>query len=147
MEPLARRGKRLFLILATLFTIAQVAGVILALTKGGGEIRWFKSVLLPLAQIVSFAFMWQGDIWLRRLVEIWQMMSGALEVYVGAKIYMTLRGVTPPENPQLLNETFGFPLAMLVAFGFFWVLAGVFLLFSPSLSAFFSYQRDRFGTS
>lgn len=144
MSPLALRGQRLFLILAAVIIVTQVLGVVVALVTSGSEIRWLKSVIQPLGLAVSTAFLWQGDIWLRRLSCLWAVSTGALYVFVSSKIYLTLLGVTPPASTSVLNETFGLPLALLGLLGLAYCITGLLLFFSPAVSAFFIYQRERY---
>lgn len=142
MSPLALPGKRLFLILAGAIIVTQIAGVAFSVGNSGGHINWFKSVIQPLGLAVSVAFMWLGDNLLRWLVGIWAVATGALYVYVSSRIFFTLSGVTPPDAPDLLYDTFGSLLGILGLVGLIYVLAGLLLTFAPSLSAFFRSQRE-----
>ena len=143
MTPQERRGKRLFLILATLIILEKLAGVGLALSGGLTEVKWFKSVVQPIGFALAVAFLWQGDVWLRWLVGAACVFSGGLLAFVSGRVLVKLAGVTPPEATGFFLQVAGYPIGLVGIFGLLYVVAGLLFLFSPSMRAFFRYQRER----
>jgi hypothetical protein len=142
MTPQERRGKRLFLVLATLIVLEKLAGVGLTLSGGLAEVRWLKSVAQPLGFAIAVAFLWQGDVWLRWLVGVACVLSGGLLAFVSGRVLVKLAGVTPPEATGYFMQVAGYPIGLVGAFGLLYVLAGLLFLFSPGMRAFFRYQRE-----
>jgi hypothetical protein len=142
MTPQELRGKRLFLILATLIILEKLASVGIALYGGLAEVKWLKSVALPLGIAMTVVFLWQGDIWLRWLVGILFVFKGSGQVYISGWLLAKLAGVTPPEATGFFMQAAGYPIGLVGVFGLLYVLAGLLFLVSPSMRAFFRYQRE-----
>ena len=142
MTPQERRGKRLFLVLATLLVLEKVAGITLALSGGLAEVRWVESVVQPVGFALAVAFLWQGDVWLRWLVGLMCIFSGGLLAFVCGQLLVKLAGVTPPEGAGFFMQIAGFPVGLVGVFGLLHVVAGLLFLASPSIRAFFRYQRE-----
>jgi hypothetical protein len=143
MTPHERLGKRLFLVLATLIILERLAGVVLALSGGLAEVKWLRSVVQPVGLVIAVAFLWQGDIWLRWLVGVACILSGGVQAFISGRVLFKLVAVTPPEATGFLLQVAGYPLGLFGVFGLLYVLAGALFLLSPSMRAFFRYQRER----
>lgn len=131
------------MILATLLIIEKLFGVGLVLSGNFGEVKWYKSVVLPIGLCLAIAILWQGDNWLRWLVAAALVLSGGLAVFVGGRMLFLLAGMTPPEATGFFFQVLGLPIGLVVSVGLFHVAAGLSLLFSPRMRAFFRYQRER----
>ena len=142
MTPQERRGKRLFLVLATLIILEKLAGLAITLTAGLAEINWLRSVLQPVAFALAVAFLWQGDTWLRWLVGAACLLSGGLLAFICGRVLLKLAGETPPAATEVFMQVVGYPIGLVGVYGLLYVLAGLLFLFSPSLRAFFRYQRE-----
>lgn len=141
MTPLQKRGKRLFLILASLLILEKLAGIGFAVSSGLNELNWLKSVIGPLGFAVAVAFLWQGDVWLRWLVGLVCLLTGAPLMLVSGRAVMELANATPPEATGISMRLAGLPFGLLPLYGGFFVVAGLLFLFSPSLRAFLRYQQ------
>ena len=137
-----RRGKRLFLVLATLIILEKLAGVVLALIVADGAIDWRKSILQPLGTALAVGFLWQGDVWLRWLVGIALVLWGGLMTFVSAHVLILLAKRTPPDDAGFYMRWVGYPIGIFALFGLFYLTAGLLFLISPSMRAFFRYQRE-----
>lgn len=142
MTPQERRGKWLFLALATLIVLEKLVGVGLTLFGGLAEVRWLKSVAQPVAFAFAVAYLWQGDVWLRWLVGVACVFSGGLLAFVSGRVLVKLAGVTPPEATGFFMQAAGYPIGLIGVVGLLYVAAGLLFLFSPSLRAFFRHQRE-----
>lgn len=142
MTPQERRGRRLFLILATLIILEKLASVGFAFAGGWAEVRWLKSVVQPIGFAVAVAFLWQGDVWLRWLVGVACVLSGGLLAFVSGRVLVKLSEATPPETTGFFMQVAGYPIGVIAGVGLLYVLAGLLFLFAPSLRAFFRYQRE-----
>jgi len=141
MTPQEQRGKRLFLVLATLIVLEKLAGIVLALSGGLAEVNWLKSVAQPIAFAGAVVYLWQGEVWLRWLVGIAYVFSGSVLVYVSARLFRIFAEEMPPKSSSLM-QVVGYPIRFVGLFGLLNVIAGLLFLFSPSMRAFFRYQRE-----
>lgn len=141
MSPRERRGKWLFVILATLITLDKLAGVGLALSGDWYQVKWGQSVMFPLCVIVAVVSLRDGETWLRWLL------GGALMFVSGVKLFMLGRlwfAVTSGPEPNAADFAWQFlgpPLGILGAHQLVYLLAGLALLVSPSLRAYFAHRR------
>src|SRR5687768_5894829 len=76
MSSLERRGKWIFLVLAGLIFIDQMFSGVLGLFPREGAIRW-RTVLGAFGMAVAVPMLWQGDLWLSRLVAAALAFAGA----------------------------------------------------------------------
>src|ERR1700721_3486787 len=132
----------MFLVLATLIVLEKLSGVGIALSGGLAEVKWIKSVAMPLGIAMTVALLWQGDIWLRWLVGLLFVFTGGVRVYISGLVLAKLAGVTPPEATGFFMQAAGYPIGLIGVFGLLYVLAGLLFLVSPSMRAFFRYQRE-----
>jgi hypothetical protein len=142
MGPLERRGKRLFLILATFIILDRLVGVGLALHGGWAGLDWLRSVVRPIGVAMAVGFLWQGDVWLRWAVGAACVVVGAPQVFVSGHLLYKLAKVTPPKATGFLTQVVGSALGVIGLIGLFYLAAGLLFLFSPSMWAFFRYQRE-----
>jgi len=147
MTPRERRGRTLFLILASVLILEKLTDVGFAFSKGLAEVKWSKSVLQPLCLAASVAFLWQGDRWLRWLVGAVYVFSGGVQIYLMAHFLGKLAqgnigADVPPEKAAIVLRVLGAPIGVIGVFGLLHLLAGLLFLLSPSMIAFFRYQRE-----
>lgn len=142
MTPRERRGKRLFLILATLLILEKLYVVGLMLSGGLADVQWFRSVAQRVGFAAAIAFLWTGDVWLRWLVGVGCVLIGGLLAFVSGRILFQLAGETPPEATRVFMLVAGYPVGLVGLLGLLHVLAGLLFLFSPSMRAFFRHQRE-----
>src|SRR4051794_37292495 len=76
MTAIERRGRRLFLILATL-TVLWKLGSVGLMASGHG---YGRTTLLSLALALATPFLWRGAMWLQRAVGITFLLSGAMNL-------------------------------------------------------------------
>jgi len=136
-----RRGKRLFVILATLIILHKLASIGFALAHGFAEVEWWKSVAQPAGFALAVALLWYGDVWLRWIIGFLCLLSGALPLYVSGNVLVKLAKMTPPEASGVFAQLVAYPVALVGVVSLMYVVAGLLFLFSPSLRAFFRYQR------
>lgn len=132
----------MFLVLATLLILEKLAGVAFTLSGGLGEVRWFKSVAQPVGCALAVACLWQGDVWLRWLVGIACVFCGGLQTFVSGLLLVKLAGVTPPDATWFFMQAIGYPIGLIGVIGLLYVIVGLLFLLSPSMRAFFRYQRE-----
>jgi hypothetical protein len=137
-----RRGQRLFLVLASLIILDKLAAVGFALAGGMANVHWLKSVVAPIGFALAVAFLWQGENWLRWLVGVACILSGGALAFVSGRLLIRFAGVTPPDATGFFMQIAGYPLGIVGLIGLFYLIAGLLFLFSPSLQAFFRYQRE-----
>jgi hypothetical protein len=148
MTALERRGKRLFLFLATLIILPQLVDVAYALSGDLAEVNWLRSVAMPLGFVMAVMFLWHGDVWLQWVPGVCCTVYGAVLWLVSFSVMVKRAGVNPPKADEALEQftpytfdiIFSLGLGML---GLLYLMAGLLFLFSPSMRAFFEYQRDR----
>ena len=141
MTPKQVRGKWLFLVLASLLILEKLVGVGFTLTGDLANVKWFKSVAQPIFISIGLAYLWYGDIWVRWLIGAAVALSGGLVVFVCARVLIKLANVTPPRLTDFFIQTVGYPVGIVATIGALHLIAGLLLLFSPSIRAFFRYQR------
>jgi hypothetical protein len=142
MTRLERRGKWLFLTLATLIVLEKLVGVGFALSEGLVEINWFRSVVSPIGVFCAIVGLWQGDEWLRRLVGGMFLLMGASQLYLSIRSMGALERKTPPGDANVLIDLVGTAFLMIGAFAVIYLIMGLLFLLSPSMKAFFRYQRE-----
>lgn len=142
MTPQERRGKWLFLILASLISLDALAQVGLALSGEDENFSWYKSVVRPLGLPVAAASLWSGSVWLRWLVGLGCSISGVLITIPSIKLLITFAQETPPEDAGFFMRVIGLPVGLFAFYGLLYLITGGFILVAPSLQAFFRYQRE-----
>ena len=95
----------------------------------------------PLLFALAVASLWQGDNWLRWLVGVACILSGAIRLAVGSLVTIRLAEVTPREATGLFLRVAAYPLGLVALPGLVEVLAGLAFLALPSVQAFFRHQR------
>jgi hypothetical protein len=120
-----RRGERLFVILAALTVLVKPGGVFLGLAERGTGVGGFLTLVL----VPSVPFLWRGTAWLRRLVSLTCVLSGALSLLHCARSLVDF-------------DVLGSSLVFDGILGVVDVLAGLAFLFLPDLNAFFRHQRE-----
>jgi hypothetical protein len=137
-----RRGKRLFLVLATIIILDELIKVGFALSGGLADVKWLESVARPLAFVVAVALLWNGENWLRWLVGVACVVYGGGLALVSSHLLIKFGGITPPNATGNFMHVIGYPLVIVGFLAVFYLGAGLAFLLSPSLRAFFRYQRE-----
>jgi hypothetical protein len=130
----------MFLALAGLLIFQELVKVRLTLF-GPGEVRWVRSVVLPLALCAAVAWLWSGNTWLKWLVGLGCAVSGGLVAFSCGTAIVLLARMTPPDDPGLFR-VIALPLAIVGGVGALNLAAGLLMLYSPALNAFFKHQRE-----
>jgi hypothetical protein len=125
MTPGERRGRRLFLVLATVTVLVKVGGAGLGVVSHRVRFDGFLALVLAM----SVPFLWRGNSWLQRLVGVTFLLSGALSLF---DCVLSLPGI----------DVLGASVAFSGILGLVDVLAGLAFLFLPDLGAFFRHQRE-----
>lgn len=141
-DPTRTQEQWLFLILATIIALEKLIGIGFVFSEGLGEVNWFKSVVTPVGVFCAIVGLWQGDVWLRRLVGGMFLLTGASTLYLSIRSMVALQGKMQPHDPDFLIETVGTAFLIFGVFGVMYLLVGLLFLFSPSMRAFFRYQRE-----
>lgn len=141
MTRQAQRGRWMFLALAGVLILQELANVGLGLLGEPGEISWLKSVVQPLALSATVAWLWSGHTWLKWIVGLGYVLSGGRVVIGCGKAIVLLAWMTPPDDPHLF-WVIALPLALVGGVGVLNLTAGLLLLCSPALNAFFKHQRE-----
>ncbi len=141
MTPKETRGKRVFLVLATLLILENLATIGIALSGDLTKIHWLKALGQPIGLSLAIAFLWQGDQWLQWLVGLGYILAGGLMAFATGRLLFKLAEVTPPEGAGFFMQVIGLPIGLIFVLGILHLLAGLCILFLPSLRAFFRYQR------
>lgn len=137
-----RRGRLLFLILSVLIVLDKLFGAGLAVYTNWPDVRWLKGVIQPLGLALGVVLLWDGDTWLRWLMGTAFVVTGGVSVLVSGWLLFRFAEVTPPAATGLFVQAVGYPLGIVAALGLFHLTAGLLLLLSPSMRAFFRYQRE-----
>ena len=138
-----RRGKRLFLVLATTIILHKLLDVGFAFTGGLATVNWMRGVLQPAVIAISVAYIWEGENWLRCLLGAAFVLHGAVQLWLGGRVLIAFAEKTPPKAAGYFWQVIGIPFGIIALIGLFYVMAGLLFLFSPSMRAFFKYQRER----
>ena len=128
MTASERRGRRLFLILATLTVMVKLGSIFLGIF---GHVGWFGGVF-SLILALSMPLLWRGTVWLQRLVGLTYVFSGT-------------RSLIHWGRSLVDYDVLGFSLAFDGILSLVDVLAGLAFLFLPDLVAFFRYRRETKG--
>ena len=142
MSPVERRGRIIFLAIASLIVGLKLSSVILAFAGGWEQVQWWKSVIQPLGFALGVVCLWQGENWLRWLLALALVVIGGSHLFVVARLTSLVAKETPPQHAGFFLELLGLPLGLVGAIGLFYLSAGLVLLMSPSVKAFFAYQRE-----
>src|SRR5262245_19416731 len=137
----ARRGRRIFFTLATMMVADQIGIVVLAVSRGLDSAHWWRTIAQPLCLALGVVLLWHGENWLRWLVAIACLTSGAAKVAVSGYLAYRFLAVTPRDQIGLFFQTVGRTLLTVGLGGFAYRDAGMGLLPGPSLRAFFPHQR------
>ena len=92
--------------------------------------------------VFAIGGLWTGDEWLRRLVGAAFVFLGAANFYLSGRIYNAVAQTMPPEGDDVFTRIVGYSMGVVAAFGLFYLSVGLLILLSPSLRAFFRYQRE-----
>lgn len=142
MNAKERAGRRIYLILATLFILEKLAGIVLTMAGApAGEVNWLKSVVQPIVYAAAVGFLFYGDNTIRWLVGGGSIFEGALTTYLMGFVIWALYARTPPDKMDVFRMA-ALPFGMILVFGVLHILMGLIVLLWPSLQAFFRYQRE-----
>jgi hypothetical protein len=119
------RGRRIYLVLATLTVLVKLGGLLPMVDGYEGRL----SKLLPVVIALSVVFLWRGNVWNQRLAAGAFLLSGAFTLLHFAQSLEAL-------------DLYGFGVAFKLFLGVVDVLAGLAILFQPDLNAFVRHQRD-----
>jgi hypothetical protein len=142
MTPLVRRGKWIYVILATVIVLDQLGSIVAAMVGDRTAFGWVRSVIQPLIFAIPVAVLWFGDAWLRWIVSASCFLTGVLFLFVSIRLLITF-GEPPPQSLGIFIQRGSYPLGLIVAFGVFYLAAGMLFVFSPSVRAFFEHQRNQ----
>ncbi|HEY1068370.1 MAG TPA: hypothetical protein VGE52_19765 [Pirellulales bacterium] len=148
MTPDELRGRRQYLVLATLLIAQQLGAIGIALSHGLSQLNWRDSLILPLLTISGYVFISEGKVWLRWVVGVSNVLSGVRDMFLGVApwtLFPSLAGLFGPireVDPDAVGLTALTPFALTFAFGLLEFVGGLMFLLSPSILAFFRYQRE-----
>jgi hypothetical protein len=147
-NSLEQRGMRLFLFLATLIILPKLVEVAEALCDDLAEVNWLTSVAIPLVFVMAVVFMWQGQVWLQWVLGVCCAVYGAV-LWLVSLIVLVKLGVHPPEETEASEQFTRYTIDIMLSIGhgmsgLLHMMAGFVFLFSPSMRAFFQYQRQRY---
>jgi hypothetical protein len=120
-----RRGRQIYLVLATITVLVKLGGLLPLMRGDQGRL----SKLIAIVIVPSVIFLWTGAAWAHRLVAAAFVFSGV----------MTLIGFARSLDAL---DLYGFGVAFRFFLGIVDVLTGLGVLFQPDLNAFFRHQRD-----
>jgi hypothetical protein len=120
-----QRGRRIFLVLATITLMVKLGGVLPMID--GYERRISKLIAVVIA--LSVAFLWRGNALVQRVAAGAFLLSGAMTLLDFVRSLEAL-------------DLYGFGVAFRLFLGVVDVLAGLAILFQPDLIAFFRHQRN-----
>jgi hypothetical protein len=141
MSPSLQRGKW-FVALATIVVVEQIWHFGTALSSDLEGLKWFKAMLRPIANIVVIFFLWKGHEWLRWLIGILYVLTGAPLAYVSARVLVHFSNARPPESSSFLNQLVGLPISLIFLVGVLYILIGLPFLISPSMIAFLRSREE-----
>jgi hypothetical protein len=137
MSPMARRGRKFFLVLIAPIVVDCAAAIVVALCGDWQSIQWTASVLMPL-WIVG----WLGFLYLRGyrsslfLVEFFCLVPGIGLIKRGIRGNSLVHG-------GAWGHLAGCPSIVVVAIGAWYLTAGLALMLLPSVRAYFAHQREK----
>lgn len=136
MSDPERRGRRLFFVIAAVLLLDSLSPLLLQFWLGFANVAWFRQVILPLIRAAAIVWLWQGERFLVWLVAGAAVVSGLGDLSGGAFVLIPLLQVGGPAAAGALPQIFGVGL-FYVVWGLLKITAGLLLLLSPSLKAFF----------
>jgi hypothetical protein len=141
LSSLAKRGRLFFLVLATLIVLDRGSVIVRAFT-GAAPFRLLDSLLLPAVIIFIVVSLWQGDTQRRHFRALILLLYGGGNLFNCGRVIL---GTAVAERPadvglflQLSLRLMGFPVLHASCY----IFAGLALLLSPSLYAFFDHQAQ-----
>jgi hypothetical protein len=140
---LVRRGRLFFLILASLIVLDRGASILFAIVAGAEDFSLWRSVLVPGFIIFGVVSLWWGDVWTRRVLAGWLLLKGGTHLFVFGSVLLGLQAVTPPEQTRFFVQMSAILVGIPILYGGFYIFAGLSLLLSRSLRAFFEHQALR----
>jgi lysylphosphatidylglycerol synthetase-like protein (DUF2156 family) len=143
MTKIERRGKWLFLLIATLVVVDKLAGIGLALSHGLNDVRWLRSVLFPLCFVLGFIPLYAGDEFLRKFMGWAFLANGAFVVVTAVRVYLEASERLQGSDMEALLEVFGSIAAISLLWALLYLITGAALLWLPSIRAYLAYQRQR----
>lgn len=142
MSPQVQRGRRVFLILAGLVVVLKLIPVGLALADGFANVNWLRGVVLPVSLAMCVGYLWEGEKWLIWLVSLACVVAGGSQLFACIYLVVSLAWMTPFKASWVFLM-FAQPTVLLLGVpGAINMTAGLLFLLSPSLKAFFQYQRE-----
>jgi len=136
MSDPERRGRRLFFMIAAVLLLDSLSPLLLQFWLVFANVAWFRQVILPLIRAAAIVWLWQGERFLVWLVAGAAVVSGLGDLSGGAFVLIPLLQVGGPAAAGALPQIFGVGL-FYVVWGLLKITAGLLLLLSPSLKAFF----------
>jgi hypothetical protein len=140
LSRLARRGRAVFLFIATLIVLDRLSSIVLALAGDPAELRLWRSVCIPALMILGVLSLWQGETWPRRLFALWCLLHGGLILAPLGFVLFRMAEITPPEKSDVFQGVTVFLLGLPLLYAAFYMLAGAVLWLSPSVRAFSAHQ-------
>lgn len=141
MSNLVRRGRVFFLILATAIVVDRSWCIVIALVGGAENLNFWRSVLLPALMIYHVVLLWQGENWVRWVTAVWSLLQGGIYLLIVGTSMYRLAVITPSEHAGVFLKFSAVFFGVLLLHAIPYVFAGLALLLSPSLKAFFAHQQ------
>lgn len=143
MTPQVQRGRRIFLFISTGIVIRQLIILGLNLSQGFANVDWNRGVLLPISIAACVAYLWEGEKWAIGMTAASCIISGAAKIVLCARLLIPLALVTPAKFIEVFLLVAVPTLLFIGLPGALYLSAGLTFLLSPSVRAFFAYQREK----
>lgn len=140
MAPLARWGRILFFIIASLMLYDQVTTLVSSLTGDPQRRNWLNSIVMPFVISGFFYSVWRGDKSMRWAIGFWYLFKGFHLIVATAIIGYKMAVRTPPEQAAFFLQIFMTLFGVLLAFAFLYITSGAALIWSPTVKAYLNYR-------
>ena len=137
MSPLARRGRKTFLVLIAPIVAECIAAVVIALGGDWQTVHWTASVLTPLWIVGWFGLLYLSGQWPSFTLSVMHCLFPG----VGLIIQGLTTNRLAPGGPW--GHLAGWPSAAVIVLGAWYLLTGLALMLSPAVRAFLRNQREQ----
>ncbi len=140
MSDPERRGRVLFFVVATVLILDVLSPLYFRLSQGFADVAWFGEVIRPLIYVALIARLWRGETLLVQLIGWTCLAAGLQSTWAGFMILRTIVAIGRLDVAEFVLRL-AMPCLPLLVSGIVELIAGLLLLISPSLKAFFKAQQ------
>lgn len=140
MTALARRGRTIFLVFATIVCFVESSSIIWTLSTNDWSYQILKSTAGSACMVLGIIWLWQGDQTIKWCAAIWLALTSLPWLLISVTAGGALLARTPLSQAGFWFRTVGITLAPFFIWGSICLTFSAMLLLSPSIKAFFAHQ-------